>query len=111
MGIEYWCVALERGNQVDWHIDKDEGLYLDSKGKQIASCRWSLVCYLDTADLVGGAFEIEGIGLIEPRVGRCVKIQGTLRHRVKRVLAGRRVSLILNLWTSMPSIYRLSRSC
>jgi 2OG-Fe(II) oxygenase superfamily len=108
VGIEYWCVVLEKGEKVDWHIDKDESLFTDSGGEKITSCKWSLVCYLDTTDLVGGEIEIKGTGLIEPKVGRCVKMEGSLRHRVKRVLAGRRVSLVLNLWTSIPRAYQLS---
>jgi hypothetical protein len=110
IGIEYWCVVLEKGEKVDWHIDKDESLFIDSGGEKIISCKWSLVCYLDTTDLVGGEIEIAGIGLIEPKLGRCVKMEGSLRHRVKRVLAGRRVSLVLNLWTSVPRAYQLPRN-
>jgi hypothetical protein len=108
VGIEYWCVLLEKGEKVEWHTDKDEGLFIDSGEEKITSCKWSLVCYLDTTDLVGGQIEIEGIGVIEPKIGRCVKMEGSLRHRVKRVLAGRRVSLVLNLWTSVPRAYELS---
>lgn len=94
VGSEYWA---HYGTRPDWHVDKDEKLYEQSKVFKYPIC--SIVYYADI-NVVGGNFVTE-TSMIKPVTNRMLIFSPNLLHCVEPY-TGTRLSVAVNPWSDKP---------
>ena len=94
VGSEYWA---HYGTRPDWHVDKDEKLYEQSKVLKYPIC--SIVYYADI-NVVGGNFVTE-TSMVKPVTNRMLIFSPNLLHCVEPY-TGTRLSIAVNPWAYKP---------
>lgn len=101
-GFEYWVNHLspDDGDDLDWHVDKDEHLY--EKEDKIIHPDMGMVLYLHEAEPKGGYLEINKIERLRAVPNRIIVFDPSVIHRVTPTKAPR-ITLAANLWRKAPS--------
>lgn len=97
IGYEFWTHNNTRPK--DWHFDKDEKHFAETKEYKFPIC--SIVYYMEVDDLIGGRLTFSDM-LIQPKTNRMVVFPPGKFHYVEE-FSGRRLSFSVNPWT-----YRLT---
>ena len=113
--FEYWCNVLHDGEELNWHVDKNEE---EAKKGNLICPKLGLVLYGYPHDVCGGYLEIDSrdkmysdpdqvfllrcegspYERVEPVYNRIVVFDVSQRHRIAPVLDGTRYGFQLNLW-------------
>ena len=113
-GFEYWSnLHVTNGNQ-DWHFDKDEKYYSETKKYTVPFL--GHIYYVENLNVNGGYLEISNlpnsekpdltkIERIYPTENRLVIHNPTQIHRVTEVLSGKRRAFLANTWIKKPSTF------
>lgn len=109
-GFEYWANICSSNNELDWHQDKDEKLYMDHK--ITVSPKVSTVYYGFESEFEGGFLEIALQGEMSPKkmterifplFNRIVIFDPSRWHRVTPIESGHRFGFQVNIWHNAPS--------
>lgn len=98
IGCEMWC---HNNTRPDWHYDKDEKLWQESK--EIKSPLCSIVYYGIADNLIGGKFITETI-TVTPKTNRLIIFSPNTHHTVEEY-TGNRLAIALNPWDIKPKAY------
>lgn len=92
VGYELWT---HYNTKPDWHYDKDETLYNETKLMRFPIC--SIVYYPLIENITGGKFITEDIS-ISPKTNMAITFSPGVLHNVEPYI-GNRFSLLLNPWS------------
>ena len=119
-GYEIWCNILTPEGPLDWHIDKDQIAYHESRSKNVSIPYYGSVYYGYPHDdgFEGGYLELTKYDTnsfpkndndieserIDAEYNRLVIFNASKFHRVTPVTKGTRVTLAVNIWNKRPRI-------
>jgi hypothetical protein len=118
-GFEIWCNILTPQGPLPWHVDKDQVLYEQSRGKQLQLPLYGSVWYGYPHEFTGGYLELvkydtntwpegmeepdpDDIERIEAEYNRLVVFNASKFHRVSPIHSGARITLAVNVWKEKP---------
>ena len=118
-GFEYWSNVHEKGEGLNWHVDKDEKLI--KKKKEVVMPNIGLVYYAICEGLDGGYLEIANspdrenvephkIERLKPIENRLIMFNPSYPHRVSPIKTGKRRAIIVNAWPRKPYSFQDSES-
>lgn len=102
-GVEYWSNVVKQGQGKQWHFDKDELLWRNSR--QMRHPLISSVYYPAHCACEGGELIIDEVS-VNPTPDTLVAFAGNLRHCVRTVTKGERWSIAMNFFATVPEAYR-----
>ena len=118
-GLEYWCNILTPETPLQWHVDKDEELYMESNNEVLRTPTMGAVYYGYPHIVQGGYLELLSFGAVEnddhsmhsvpedagreierirPEYNRLVFLNVSMWHAVSPLWSGSRFTLAVNLW-------------
>jgi hypothetical protein len=108
-GFEYWSNDYADNRGLDWHNDKDEGIF-QSTGNVITPDIGS-VFWIRVDNVEGGYLDLDdpdGFQRVEPKENRFVIFNAGDPHRVTPVTKGFRRTLLINPWKVKPQTFKNS---
>ena len=118
-GFEYWSNLSGPNMNLGWHVDMDIRNYLENKTLIMPTS--GHIYYTESLNVEGGYLEIsnlpnsldpnlEKIEKIRPVENRLIMFDPSQRHRVAKVISGKRRAFLANIWVKKPKTFRTSEN-
>ncbi len=118
-GFEYWSNYGKKPYYLDWHADKDEGLFIKNKNFTMATV--GSIYYIESNNLDGGYLEISNLPLnvradplkierVQAVENRLIIMNPSKPHRVTEIISGERRAFLTNIWFKKPMTFEKSEN-
>lgn len=106
-GFEYWTNDYSNNRGLDWHNDKDEGIFQTTG--EIVKPEIGSVFWVTVKNIKGGYLDLKepnGFTRIDPIENRFLIFNAGNFHRVTPVTEGFRRTFLINLWKEKPKTFK-----